>query len=221
MEIVIALATFMTITGVLPVFVYLLVTRLKQRASNGTLGNVRRGCTEAEHSDSGVANPNSKAMVQNARARRRSALATIGLWLGLIGIVVVWVSPHSAGDVSSLMGRSLAEYPRESVSLSEFTRFEWTEVLVFPDYTRRKEICDQLRIGGGDCWWFAPGRVTEGEQFLVFVDGTVPVHAEFHPYRNGEIEPKLFPVARFKKGTKFQVKPGTGANPPTLRRADE
>ncbi len=219
------LITFLTITGILPVLVFLVVTRLKHRspkeiACSSDLQSERienavglRTASQIDTSDD--------AKGRNARSKRAWATAPVFVLLILGVELAPWLVPHPVGDVSKMLGRSLRVYTRDSLSLSEFTRFEWTEVLVFPDYSRRKEICNEVRIGGWDCWWLAPDRVREGERFLVFVDGARVVHAEFHSTLNAYFKPYLFPVARFAKGTKFQVEPGTGANPPTLRRVDD
>ena len=219
------LIAFLTITGILPVLVFLLVTRLKLRLPRGLARTPNLQSEQTQHTlglptDSQI-DTTDNAKGRDTRSKRVLATALVFV-LSILGVELApWLAPHPVGDVSKMLGRSLREYPRECLSLSEFTRFEWTEVLVFPDYSNRKDICNQLRIRGWDCWWLAPDRVREGERFLVFVDGTKVMHAEFHTTRNAHFKPYLFPVARFAKGAKFQVTPGTGDNPPTLRRVQE
>lgn len=215
------LVAFLCLTGVLPVAAFVIVAWWRNRKTEksdtvrGQFGGSGRG-TSARTREPSV--PADHDLSQGGKRPNRVWAAVQLLFVAFVAIQIAReVAIHRPGPVSSRLELSLLEYPRDSISLNEFTNFDWSEVLMFPEYSRRAGICTELRLGGLECWWIAPAKVTEGELFLVFLHEKRVVHSEFHLNRNGYFE-IVYPVARYVRDVKFKVESGRNNGPPTLRR---
>ncbi len=126
------------------------------------------------------------------------ALLALSALSGSLLIGAIWaLTPPSAGNVSQEIKHHLLG-GAEEIRLSGMTAFHWTEVILLPPYTDRKEVCIALQLSNEACLRNTPEAIDEGQFFFVFKHGPQVVHSEYHERSNGDFRlsksPSVYPA---------------------------
>lgn len=93
----------------------------------------------------------------------------------------------SSGAVGWALKQEIRDRRQTQITLSQLTRFDWDEMIVFGSYTSNQEICRRLQLDEAACKAAdLPEPLDDGLNLLVFrLNGKI-VHHETHLAYHGE-----------------------------------
>jgi hypothetical protein len=107
----------------------------------------------------------------------------------------------TTGPVSKRIGNEVRSKGVTRIAISELTKFDWDELLLFGPYMPKTEICDALRVPRSDCETVISAEsADDADMTLGFRLKGKLVHYELHARWHGDFIPfpATQPIARNK-----------------------
>jgi hypothetical protein len=131
-------------------------------------------------------------------------------WLVIVALLLgcdsAPVRYYYSGPVSWALKQEVRDKRASEVDLKKLTRFEWDELILFPPYESKNEVCRSLSLDRWQCMWTVTADSSDdGQMVMAFLLRKEVVHVELHYRFHGDFGREVEPQIISSKDSVFAV----------------